>query len=157
MNVLAWNCLGLGSTPVVQILTDEVKSRRPILVFLAKTKVSSSKVKGIQNKLELMQGISVLSNGRSRCLAMLWREGTGIKFKSCLNSHIKVVVYHELGTSPWRATGFYEQPNANKWHISWKLLESLKEQCDMPWVVFQDFNEITHSDEKFKWLEKDAM
>ena len=83
MNVLAWNCWGLGSTSVVWILTDEVKSKRPILIFLAKTKASSSKVKGILNKLELTQGISIPSDGRSGGLAMLWTEGTNIHFKSC--------------------------------------------------------------------------
>lgn len=40
--------------------------------------------------------------------------------------------------------------------ISWKLLDSLRKQCDMPWVVFGDFNEITHLDEKLGWMERDA-
>lgn len=124
MNVLAWNCQGLGSTPAVRILTDELKSKRPILVFLAKTKASSSKGKGIQNKLELMQGISVPSDGRSGGLAMLWREGTDIRFKSCSHSHIDVVVVGEQGMLPWRAMGFYGHPDASKCtpHGScWKL------------------------------------
>lgn len=58
--------------------------------------------------------------------------------------------------SPWRATSFYRHPNTSKQHTSWKLLETLKEQCDMPWVVFRDFNEITQSDKKLGWLERDA-
>nr|POE92664.1 hypothetical protein CFP56_35207 [Quercus suber] len=78
MNVLAWNCRGLGSTPVVRILTDEVKSKRSILVFLMEMKASSSKVKEIQNKLELTQGISVPSDGPSRGLEMLWKEGHAV-------------------------------------------------------------------------------
>ena len=56
----------------------------------------------------------------------------------------------------WRATGFYGHPSASKRHTSWKLLETLKEQCDMPWVVLGDFNEITQSDEKLGWLDRDA-
>ena len=156
MNVLAWNCWGLGSTSVVWILTDEVKSKRPILIFLAKMKASSSKVKGILNKLELTQGISIPSDGRSGGLAMLWTEGTDIHFKSYSHLHIDVVVVGEHGMPPWRATGFYGHPNASKRHTSWKLLEILKEQCDMPWVVFGDFNEITQLDEKLGWLDRDA-
>nr|POE82897.1 hypothetical protein CFP56_14177 [Quercus suber] len=145
-----------GSTSTVRILTDEVKSKKPILVFLAETKASTSRIKGIQHKLELTQGISVLSDGRSGGLAMIWKEGTDIRFKSCSNSHIDVVVYGKSGSRPWRATGFYGQPEASKRVISWSLLESLKKQCDMPWVVFGDFNEITHSDEKLGWLDRDA-
>lgn len=51
---------------------------------------------------------------------------------------------------------FYGQPDANKRHIPWCLLEALKEQCDMPQVVVGDFNEITHPDEKLRWLNRDA-
>ena len=52
--------------------------------------------------------------------------------------------------------GFYGQPDSGKRHISWKLIKALKKQCDMPWVIFGDFNEITHSNEKLGWLERDA-
>lgn len=70
--------------------------------------------------------------------------------------HINVVVVGEHGMPLWRATGFYGHPSASKRHTSWKLLETLKEQCDMPWVVFGGFNEITQSDEKLGWLDRDA-
>ena len=39
---------------------------------------------------------------------------------------------------------------------SWNLIKSLKRQCDMPWVIFGDFNEIVHPDEKLGWLDRDA-
>ena len=67
-----------------------------------------------------------------------------------------MIVHSGLGVSSWRETGFYGQPDTSKRHISWKLLDSLREQCDMPWVVFGDFNEITHLDEKLGWMERDA-
>ena len=77
--------------------------------------------------------------------------------KSCSNTHIDVVVQGEGGANPWRATSFYGQPDASKRYISWDLLVALKNQCDMPWVVFGDFNEITHPDEKLGWLDRDAI
>lgn len=54
---------GTGIKPAVQILTNEVKSKRLILVFLTEMKANASKVKGIQKKLELTQGITVPSDG----------------------------------------------------------------------------------------------
>lgn len=154
--MLAWNCRGLGSHPAVRILTDEVKSKNPTLVFLSETKASVSQMKGFQRKLELTQGISMPSDGRSGGLAMIWREGVDVRFMSCSHSHIDVVVHGDGDARPWRAMGFYGDPDASKRHISWELLETLKKQSMLPWVVFGDFNEIVHSDEKLGWLDRDA-
>ena len=96
------------------------------------------------------------SDGRSGGLALLWREGSEVTFKSCSNSYIDVVVREESLTIPWRATGFYGHPDASKSHASWQLLETLRDQCVIPWVVFGDFNEITHQHEKIGWLERDV-
>ena len=156
MSILAWNCRGLGSPPAVRILTDEVKSKNPILVFLVETKERSSRMKRFIRKLEMTQGIDVPSDGMSGGLAMIWKEGIDTRFKSYSNSHIDVVVYDEKGQNPWRATGFYGHPDARKRHISWSLLETLKKQCDLSWVVFGDFNKITHPDEKLGWADRDA-
>ena len=157
MRVLSWNCRGLRSSPAIRLLSDEVKSKNPTWVFLMETKLGVNRIKGLQQKLELTQGITVPSDGRSGGLAMMWREGEAMCLKSCSNTHIDMVVQGESGANPWRATGFYCHPNTSKRYISWELLVALKNQCDMPWVVFGDFNEITHSDEKLGWLDRDAL
>ena len=71
MTALAWNCRGMGSAPAVRALTNEVKNGDPVLVFLAETKASQRRIKGLQRKLGLTQGITVPSDGRSGGLAML--------------------------------------------------------------------------------------
>lgn len=141
---------------MVRSLTDEAKENDPILVFLVETKANQNRIKGLQRKLDLTQGITVPSNGRSGGLAMLWREGVDVRFKSCSNTHIDVVVCEGDEAQPWQATGFYGHPDVGMRHISWSLLESFKRQCNMPWVVFGDFNEIIHSNEKLGWLDRDA-
>lgn len=92
MSLLAWNCWGLASAPAVRSLTDEVKETDPVLVFLSETKANYNKIKGLQRKLNLTQGITVPSDGRSGGLAMFWKEGADVCFKSCSNAHIEVVV-----------------------------------------------------------------
>lgn len=67
-----------------------------------------------------------------------------------------MVVQGEGELAPWRATGFCGHPNTGKRKISGILLDCLKKQCDMLWVVFGDFNEIMHAEEKLGWLERDA-
>lgn len=96
------------------------------------------------------------SDGRSGGLAMLWKEGFEVWFKSSSNTHIDVVVCEGNGAKPWRVTGFYGHPDASMRPISWDLLESLHRQCQMPWVVFGNFNEILNSDEKLGRLDRDA-
>ena len=133
-----------------------MKECDPILVFLSETKAKQSRIKGIQRKLNLTQGITVPSDGRSGGLVMMWKEGAEVCFKSCSNSHVDVVVSEGKGAHPWRATRFYGHPDAGIRSQSWNLIKSLKRQCDMPWVIFGDFNEIVHSDEKLGWLDRDA-
>ena len=86
MSILAWNCRGLGSSLAIRTLTNPVKERDPLLVFLSETKAGTGRIKGIQNKLNFTQGIVVPSDGRSRGLALLWREGSEVTFKSCSHS-----------------------------------------------------------------------
>ena len=98
----------------------------------------------------------MLSDGRSGGLAMLWKEGFDVHFKSCSNTHIDVVVCKGNGAQLWQATRFYGHLDSSMRPISWNLLKSLKRQCHMPWIVFGDFNEILNSDEKLGWLDRDA-
>ena len=86
----------------------------------------------------------------------MWKEGAEVCLQSCSNSHIDVVVREGNGALSWRATGFYGHPDAGMRFISWELIRSLKRQCDLPWVLFGDFNEIVHSDEKLGWLDRDV-
>ncbi|XP_023874724.1 uncharacterized protein LOC111987261 [Quercus suber] len=155
MSIFAWNCRGLGSSLAVRNLVDAVKKKDLLLVFLSETKASVGRIKGIQNKLNFTQGIVVPSDGRSGGLALIWKEGTEVFLKSCSHSHIDVVVRDGLRQSPWKATGFYGHPDASKRYTSWELLIALKNQCTMPWVVFGDFNEITHQNEKLGWNERE--
>ena len=85
-----------------------------LLVFLSETKASLSKMKGFQNKIEYTEGIIVPSDGKSGGLAMIWKKGTTIRLKSCSNSHIDVIVEGKADQDPWRATGFYGQPDSGK-------------------------------------------
>lgn len=156
MSLFVWNCRGLKSSLAVRILIDKVKAKDPTLVFLAKTKAGVNIMRGIHNKLENTQGIIIPSDGRSGRLALLWKEGTDVRFKSCSNSHIDVVVHGMTSSDPWCATRFYGQPDLGKRDISWQLLDAIRVQCNMPWVVFEDFNEITQSDENLGGADRDA-
>lgn len=44
MNLLSWNCRGLGNPRTVQILGDVVKSLKPNFLFLFETKLNGDRV-----------------------------------------------------------------------------------------------------------------
>lgn len=79
-----------------------------------------------------------------------------MRFKICSNSHIDVVVYEGIDAVPRRVTSFYGQLDAGKRPISWQLIDTLKAQCEMPWVVFGDFNKITHLEEKLGGADREV-
>ena len=70
------------------------------------------------------------------------------------NSLIDVVVTDIMSNIRWRATRFYGHLDTQKMHISWKFLERLNLQLSLPWIVFGDFNKITHIEEKCGWAER---
>ena len=156
MTILAWNCRGIGLALAGRILVDEVKAKDPLLVFLTETKTGESKMKGIRNKVKYTQGITVPSDGRSGGLAMMWKEWSDIRLRSCSNSHIDVEIHEGSTPTPWRATSFYGHLDAGKRFISWQLLDFLKNHNTIPWIVFGDFNEIIWTNEKIGWLDRDA-
>lgn len=95
-----------------------MKLKNLILVFLVETKAGKNRIRGIQNKLDYTQGITVPRDNRSGGLSLLWKEGTNVRFKSCSNSHIDIVVYEGAEAELWRETSFYGDPDSGKRHIS---------------------------------------
>ena len=53
------------------------------------------------------------SDGRSEGLAMLWREGKKVTFKSYSHSHINVVVCEEENGKNWRANRILWSPRCS--------------------------------------------
>ena len=62
MSVLAWDCRGLGTPPAIRTLIEEMNEKIPVVVFLAKTKANTDRMKGFQQKLGFTQGIIVPSD-----------------------------------------------------------------------------------------------
>ena len=147
---------GLGIPRSVRALTKLVRAEAPLLIFFVETKAKIPVMARLQTKLDYTQGIIVPSDGKSGGLALLWKEGTNVWTQKYSNSHIDVVVTDTTSNMRWRATGFYGHPDTQKRHMSWKLLERLHSQLSLPWLVFGDFNEITHLEEKCGWAERNA-
>lgn len=73
MNILCWNCQGLGN-PWTDALRDWCWRKRPNIIFSMEMMIYSSKLERICNFCGFVNGICLSSNGRSRGMSFWWRD-----------------------------------------------------------------------------------
>ena len=147
MNILSWNCRGLGNLEAVLTLHNLVKTQEPKVLFLMETKLDSKRMEGIRVKLRFKLCFSVPSLGRSGDLAMLSNDPVGLSIQNFSQNHIDSHV--QINDSIiWRFTGFYGHPEGDRKKESWALLDQLHSIDTLPWLSMGDFNEILSLDER---------
>ncbi|KAL0347230.1 UNVERIFIED_CONTAM: hypothetical protein Scaly_1739000 [Sesamum calycinum] len=127
MNLIMWNCQGLGGPSTIKNLESLIWVHRPSLVFISETKCSSYRISCLHYRLN-MHGVGVDSRGRSGGLALFWDKSVSCVLRSFSLHHIDVIVQADDDSSPWRFTGFYGEPNTSKRKSSWELLTSFAAQ-----------------------------
>jgi exonuclease III len=148
MNLLSWNCQGLGNPWTVQDLCLMVKEKKPDILFLMETKCRKERMEGIRVKLNF-QGLFVVEPvGLSGGLALLWKDRQLLKIQNYSQRHINAIVKPNAVGEPWKLTCFYGHPVTGRRHESWALLKHLKQFQPIPWVCIGDFNEILVQEEK---------
>ncbi|XP_024171719.1 uncharacterized protein LOC112177688 [Rosa chinensis] len=150
MNVLAWNCRGIGNDSAVQALKQLITQHRPSFIFLSETKVSDPDyMRTLRLELGYLNCEAVFSRGQSGGLALFWSDGIDVRFQSKSHHHIDVEVWERDGSGiAWRLSGFYGHPTTSERHRTWTLLRELSTQSALPWIVVGDFNEVLHVAEK---------
>ena len=98
MNLLCWNCCGLGNPRTVQELLDIVSKVKPCLVFLMECKVKMDRIQSVKKKLgfDKLFYIVGLNNGGGLCL--FWNNDISLRLLGSSPNYIDVVVF----SSKWR-------------------------------------------------------
>jgi hypothetical protein len=148
MNLLSWNCRGLGNPRTVRDLHQMVKERRPNFVFLMETMCSKQYMDRIKLRLGFDNLFVVDPVGRSGGLALLWYKEDNLEIFNYSRRHINVVVKDMGGQPIWKMTGFYGHSDSSKRDESWAILRHLKLCGPIPWLCAGDFNEIVDQSEK---------
>ncbi|XP_042952137.1 uncharacterized protein LOC122289225 [Carya illinoinensis] len=148
MNLLSWNCRGLGNPQAVRILNMIIKEKFPSLVFLVETKCSRSRIESVKHLTKFDYCLAVDSMGSSGGLAMMWKNNLEVQLVSFTRWHISVMIADKRHNTPWMLTGFYGHPVTSKRKLSWNLLRELKPSQGIPWLCIGDFNEILSQKEK---------
>ncbi|CAB4309818.1 unnamed protein product [Prunus armeniaca] len=132
MNLLSWNCQGLGNPWTVKALRGLIRSEDPKIVFLSETRSSLVAMEKIRNKLGFRQSIVEVD------IRALYFSPHHIDVK------VQVLGVH----GKWWLTGFYGHPVTSERYKSWELLGKLGLASSLPWVCLGDFNEILVAHEK---------
>jgi hypothetical protein len=125
MNILSWNCWGLGNPRTVLDLCQMVKEKRPNFVFLIETLCFQDRMEWIRVKLGFASCFMVNPVGRSGGLALLWREVGPLEIFNYSRRHINATVMGEGNNLHWKLTCFYGHPVVSSRAKSWALLHHL--------------------------------
>ncbi|KAI4350231.1 hypothetical protein L6164_004704 [Bauhinia variegata] len=88
MNLLSWNCCGLGNPRVVRALGLLIRQKGPNVVFICETKLSYEEWDELKRKIGFPNHFAVSSVGRSGGLGLLWDHDTSISLQSHSKYHI---------------------------------------------------------------------
>ena len=151
MNILSWNCRGLGNLRTIRDLCLLIKEKRPSLVFLMETKLRSKKMDLIRCKLGFNNLFVVDCVGKGGGLALFWKEDIIVDIQNFSPRHIHGIVTSTtpLSTHKWKFTGFYGQPDVARRHEGWDILKHLANFNPEPWLCIGDFNEVLYMSEKW--------
>ena len=148
MNLISWNCRGLGNPRTVQEVASLVKRYNPLILFLSETKRKSGEMEWLRSRWGFENCLTVDSVGRSGGLALLWRQEVSLEILSYSNHHIDAKIGNTNNGEDWRFTGFYGDPITRLRCRSWELMLQFYRSCTLPWPCAGDFNEVMSENEK---------
>ena len=148
MNLLSWNCRGLGNPRAIRVLSDLVKCRKPDFLFLTETFSNANKIEALRLKFSFSQCFSVDCVGHSGGLAVFWKHQVRCEIAGYSRNHIDVV-FTENNAPSWRLSCFYGFPERQRSTNSWQLIRTLAGVSQLPWCIFGDFNDLLYSSDKF--------
>ena len=125
MNILCWNCHGLGNPQTVQELGDLIQAQDPLVVFLAETWLNKARLEEIKARYKFKGLIEVSRISRGGGVAIFWKEGCNLSLDTYSPNHIEVII-DKGKEEEWRFTNFYGEPDTRNRDESWGKLRRLK-------------------------------
>ncbi len=157
MNLLSWNCRGLGNNRAVATLSKLLGLESPFLIFLIETKLYSVEIDALNKRFNFPYVISVNcdSPNRNGGLSLFCRESISVNVLTLTPNCIEIeILACSFCDFPWGFTGVYGWPRSIDRHKTWTLLCDIKDASSLPWICVGDFNEILWSHGKCGGLPK---
>lgn len=147
MNIMCWNCRGMGNPSLVRQLRKWCSKFAPSLLFLSETFVNKTIVEDLKDRFGFQNAFGVASRGNSGGLCLYWKEGVAFSLISYSQNHICGDV--NMGSKGiWRFVGIYGWPRHEEKAQTWDLIRLLCTNGSLPLLIGGDFNEILSYKEK---------
>ena len=92
MNLLCWNCRGLGNQPTEQELGDMIRAQDPSVVFLAETWLDKARLEEVRVRLNLGGMIEVCRETRGEGIVIFWKKEIDFSLGTFSPNHIDGIV-----------------------------------------------------------------
>lgn len=148
MNILSWNCRGLGKRRAIREMSRYLRTHNPQILFLMETKKRSSEMEWLRSLWNFENCFTVDSIGRGGGLALLWTNSINMHIQSYFNNHIDAIVKADNNSQDLKLTGFYGHSDVAKRHTTWHTLRTLGSFNDYPWICLGDFKKLTSNSKK---------
>ena len=146
MNILCWNCRGLGNPRAVRMLRHWSHVYSLDLLFVSETMISAFVAENLKTKLGFNCAIGVDSEGNSGGLCVFWKgEKVCFDLVSFCKHHICGNVTFASGLV-WKFVGVYGWAEASQKSKTWELMRSVNND-NGPCIFGGDFNEVLSSSE----------
>ncbi|KAK9732895.1 hypothetical protein RND81_04G030600 [Saponaria officinalis] len=133
MNLLSYNCQGLGNNPAVVSLKKLLNKEDVDMAVLVETKLNKTEMKGVARRLGDYEGIYGDSVGRKAGVSIIWRrQSMNVNFISSSAHHVDIEISGLFSDEKWRLTGFYGWAESDNKNLSWKLLRDIKDLSNLP-------------------------
>ena len=147
MNLLVWNCRGLGNLRTERELVSILRAKDPSVVFIAETWADEARLERTLSNINFDQKWVVPRTTRGGGLVLFWKNSVNLTVVESHKYYIDAII-NKNGDNEWRFTGFYGEPDSSRRNEAWAKLRSLNSSQNIPWLCAGDFNEITRQEEK---------
>src|ERR1044072_5625543 len=151
MNLLAWNCHGLGTPCAFGALRKLLLSEVPDVVFLMETRKLDSELQAQRGLAGYNNVFAVSCSGIGRRktggLGLLWKDTIDVQVQHFSINHISFVFTLDDGGVS-HVTALYGFPQAGQKHKTWSLIRSLKPADGVHWLCVGDYNQIMAPEDK---------
>ncbi|KAL7212328.1 hypothetical protein ACSBR2_015082 [Camellia fascicularis] len=148
IRILFWNCRGAGNNKFKWNLVEIIKTPKPEILILLKTKVPFSKMSDFFNRLGFTASSTVDPGGRVGGIWIVWdTTQVNVRFSTVSPQVIHATVHKEDYEESVLAA-VYASSNPVLRDQLWKDLEDVADNMQQPWLVAGDFNDFAHQRER---------